>query len=86
VEWFGGTVNTSNVVVWNCNVDGIDTDQSWSGTLNNFVVIGVTGHAFELDGPEGSFVDGHVITNGSVKMSYEGRITEDVINTDDNSV
>lgn len=86
VEWFGGTVNTSNVVVWNCNDDGIDTDQSWAGTLNNFVVIGVTGHAFELDGPEGSFVDGHTITNGSVKMSYEGRITEDVINTDDNSV
>src|SRR5690606_11181717 len=48
VEWFGGSVNVNNVVVWNCGDDGIDTDQSWSGTLDNFVVLGVTGHAFEL--------------------------------------
>lgn len=86
VEWFGGTVNTSNVVVWNCGDDGIDTDQSWAGTLDNFVVIGATGHAFELDGPEGSLVAGHTIRNGSVVASSDGRVTEDLINTDDNSV
>jgi hypothetical protein len=86
VEWFGGTVNTSHVVVWNCGDDGIDTDQSWAGTLDNFVVIGATGHAFELDGPEGSLVAGHTIRNGSVVASSDGRVTEDLINTDDNSV
>jgi hypothetical protein len=86
IEWFGGTVNVSNVVVWNCGDDGIDTDQSWSGTLDNFVVIGVTGHSFELDGPEGTFEAGHTIRNGSVKASYEDRVSEDLINVDDNSI
>ena len=86
VEWFGGTCDASNVLVWNCGDDGIDTDQSWSGTLNNFVVIGAIGHAFELDGPEGSFEDGHMITNGSIKMTFDGRTTEDIINVDDNSI
>lgn len=86
VEWFGGTVDVTNVVSWNCGDDGIDTDQSWSGTLDNFVVIGATGHAFELDGPEGSYAAGHTIRNGSIKASYNGRVGEDLINTDDNSI
>lgn len=85
VEWFGGTVNVTNVVVWNCGDDGIDTDQSWSGTLDNFAVVGATGHAFELDGPEGSFLGTHTIKNGSVKSTYNGRTTAELINTDDNS-
>ncbi len=85
VEWFGGSVNVTNVVSWNCGDDGIDTDQSWSGTLDNFVVIGATGHAFELDGPEGSYIAGHTIKNGSIKASYDGRVGEDLINMDDNS-
>jgi len=86
VEWFGGTVDVSNVVVWNCGDDGLDTDQSWDGTVDNFVVIGATGHAFELDGPEGSYEAAHNITNGSVKMTFNGRTTEDIINVDDNSM
>ena len=88
IEWFGGTVNVNNVVVWNVNDDGIDTDQSWSGTLDNFVVIAPTGHNFELDGPEGSYEAGHTIKNGTVVCSddqYE-RVAEDVINVDNNSL
>jgi hypothetical protein len=86
IEWFGGAVNVSNVVVWNCGDDGIDTDQSWSGTLDNFVVIGSTGHSFELDGPEGSYQSGHTIKNGSIKATFGGRVSEDLINVDDNSI
>ncbi|MCA1763589.1 MAG: hypothetical protein ABR574_08580 [Cryomorphaceae bacterium] len=85
-EWFGGTVNSTNLVVWNNGDDGLDTDQSWSGTADNFVVIGATGHCFELDGPEGSFQAGHTIRNGSIKASFNGRVSEDLINTDDNSI
>lgn len=85
VEFFGGTVNASNIVVWNCGDDGIDTDQSWAGTLDNFVVVGATGHAFELDGPEGSMLASHIIRNGSVRANYNDRITADLINTDANS-
>ena len=85
VEWFGGTVNVSNVVVWNAGDDAIDTDQAWSGTLDNFVVITPTGHSFELDGPEGSASGSHTIKNGTVVASGNGRVSEDLINTDANS-
>ena len=49
IEWFGGTVNVKNALVWNSGDDAIDTDQSWGGTLDNFIVITPTGHCFELD-------------------------------------
>ncbi|MFK7947657.1 MAG: hypothetical protein AB8G11_08710 [Saprospiraceae bacterium] len=85
IEWFGGTVNTSNVVVWNAGDDAIDTDQSWAGTLDNFVVLTPSDNIFELDGPEGSMVAGHVIKNGSVKASSDDVTSDDLINSDDNS-
>ena len=66
IEWFGGTVNVSNVIVWNAGDDAIDTDQAWSGTLNNFIVVNPGDECFELDGPEGSATGSHTITNGSV--------------------
>jgi hypothetical protein len=85
IEWFGGAVNTSNVVVWNCGDDGIDTDQSWGGTLDNFVVVSPAGHCFELDGPEGSYSAGHIIQNGNIIAS--GDLTsQDLINVDPNSM
>lgn len=85
IEWFGGKVNTSNVVVWNCGDDGIDTDQSWSGTLDNFVVITSAGHCFELDGPEGLYSAGHVIQNGNIIASGD-LVSGDLINVDENSI
>ena len=92
IEWFGGSVNVSNVVVWNVGDDGIDTDQSWSGTLDNFFVITSLGHSFELDGPEGSMEAGHTIQNGSIVTSVgddpedPDRASEDLINVDENSI
>ena len=82
IEWFGGTVNTSYAVVWNCGDDGIDTDQSWAGNLDNFVVISPSGHCFELDGPEGSYEAGHNISYGDI---YVGT-GQDLINVDANSI
>jgi hypothetical protein len=69
IEFFGGTVNVNNVLVWNAGDDGIDTDQAWAGTLDNFVVIAGadTDHALEIDGPEGTLLAGHTLMNGSVK-------------------
>jgi hypothetical protein len=86
VEWFGGTVNAKNVVVWNAGDDGLDTDQSWGGTCDNFVVITAAGHAFELDGPEGSYTAGHIFKNGNVICSNDDVATQDLINTDANSI
>jgi hypothetical protein len=86
IEWFGGTVNVKNVLCWNVGDDGIDTDQSWAGTLDNFIVVAPTGHCFELDGPEGSYEAGHTIKNGTIIASTDARMSEDLINVDDNSI
>jgi len=68
IEWFGGTVSVKNAIVWNAGDDAIDTDQAWNGTLDNFIVINPGDEAFELDGPEGDYINGnHKILNGSVK-------------------
>ncbi|QNL22074.1 hypothetical protein HZR84_09015 [Hyphobacterium sp. CCMP332] len=96
IEWFGGTVNVSNALVWNVGDDGMDTDQSWSGTCSNFMVVTAAGHNFELDGPEGSTLLDvqHTFENGTVVHAIletdDGSIetvrsAEDIINTDDNS-
>lgn len=87
IEWFGGTVNVKNVLVWNAGDDGIDADQSWGGTLDNFIVITPGDHVFELDGPEGTMKRGYTIKNGTIVNSNNGRTTGgDLINTDKNTV
>ncbi len=67
IEWFGGTVSVKNAIVWNAGDDAIDTDQSWAGTLDNFIVVNPFDKCFELDGPEGSMATKHIIKNGNVK-------------------
>lgn len=86
IEWFGGTVNVKNAIVWNVGDDALDTDQSWAGTMDNFIIITPTGHCFELDGPEGSMEATHTIKNGTVVASNSDRLSEDLINTDKNSL
>ena len=86
VEWFGGAVNATNVVVWNAGDDGLDTDQSWAGTCDNFAVITAAGHVFELDGPEGAYSAGHIFKNGNVVASNDDVASQDLINTDANSI
>lgn len=56
IEFFGGTVNASNLLVWAQGDDALDIDQAYSGTIDNAVVIlgDFSDHAFEIDGPEGS--------------------------------
>lgn len=79
VEFFGGTVNVNNVVVWNASDDAIDTDQGWAGTLNNFIVLCVSGsnptdHALEIDGPEGTLMAAHTLSNGTLIGSVDSEI------------
>ena len=78
IEFFGGSVNVKNLVVWNAGDDCVDTDQAWSGTLDNFIVICAadTDHALEIDGPEGSFLATHTIKNGSIKGSPAAEIAD----------
>lgn len=78
IEWFGGTVNVKNAVVWNAGDDALDTDQSWSGTMDNFIVISgeETDHALEIDGPEGEYSGGHALRNGSIKGASTAELAD----------
>lgn len=90
IEFFGGTVSVTNALVWNSFDDALDTDQSWSGTVNNYVVVAPnTGSAFELDGPEGTAgkltagSDGdHKFLNGTI---FAGPDIADLIDFDPSS-
>jgi hypothetical protein len=70
VEFFGGTVNASNILVYYQGDDAIDIDQNYSGTITDFAIITGDGigadEALEIDGPEGStYTDGKfTLVNG----------------------
>lgn len=63
IEFFGGTVNTKYVAIWNCGDDSYDQDQGYRGK-NQFIFAvqgdaggtsvgsGISDKALELDGPE----------------------------------
>ena len=58
IEFFGGSVNASNLAIIYQGDDAVDLDQNYSGTISN--VYGITGdgigtdEALEFDGPENS--------------------------------
>ncbi len=85
IEWFGGNVDVSDVLVWNSGDDGLDTDQDWTGTCDNFVIVTPRGgSAFELDGPEGgnAATGTHLFTNGTV---YAGSDISSLVDWDGNT-
>lgn len=73
VEFFGGTVNVSNILVSHQGDDGVDIDQAYSGTIDGFMVVhaGDTDKGLEIDGPEGSENAGgkFVLKNGTLSGS-----------------
>jgi hypothetical protein len=82
IEFFGGSVSVKNLLIWNAGDDAVDTDMSWSGTLDNFIVITPGDECFELDGPEGTMNGTHTIKNGTVKAGE----AEGLADLDDNSL
>tara|TARA_Y200000002_G_scaffold365522_1_gene355555 strand:+ start:45 stop:1307 length:1263 start_codon:yes stop_codon:yes gene_type:complete len=68
IEFFGGTVNASNLLVWGQGDDGIDIDQAYSGTITNAMVVltDASDHAFEIDGPEGSSTGSFTINGATI--------------------
>jgi hypothetical protein len=68
VEFFGGSVNASNIVVWAQGDDAYDIDQAYSGTIDNFVYIAGpdSDHGMEVDGPEGTTGASFTATNGTL--------------------
>lgn len=72
MEFFGGNVNISKVLIYYQGDDGLDVDQNFAGTISEFAVIhgdGIgTDEGLEIDGPEGTAKDGKfTIMNGLLK-------------------
>jgi hypothetical protein len=65
IEFFGGTVDVSNALVWACGDDSFDVDQAYSGTLFNAVALSgaSTDNALEIDGPEGTLSGAFTLNN-----------------------
>ena len=68
VEFFGGSVNASNIVVWAQGDDAYDIDQAYAGTIDNFVYVAGpnSDHGLEIDGPEGKTGSGFTAKNGTL--------------------
>lgn len=65
IEFFGGTVNVTNAIIWHQGDDGLDIDQGYGGTITNALVIegNTSDSATEIDGGEGSFQRGFTQKN-----------------------
>ena len=90
VEFFGGTVSITNLLIGFQGDDGVDVDMNYSGTVTNFMVINGSNsdEGLEIDGPEGTthtsglftLQDGTVYTyggtdaNGDFKSKAQGNI------------
>ncbi|WP_339695653.1 hypothetical protein [uncultured Marixanthomonas sp.] len=78
IEWFGGSVNSSNLLVWAQGDDGLDIDEAYSGTISNAAVVlgDISDHGLEIDGPagslEGSFtIDGLTLVGNTTTENGE---------------
>ncbi|UXX79730.1 hypothetical protein N7E81_01215 [Reichenbachiella carrageenanivorans] len=68
VEFFGGTVNVTNLLVYAVGDDGIDIDQSYAGEVKNFAVYTDknSDKCLEIDGREGALDKSFTLTNGTI--------------------
>ncbi len=86
IEFFGGMPTLTNVVIWNAGDDGLDTDQAFRGTIENFAIITASNSSFELDGPEGDYgndLTGHTFNKGYVVLgeTQDGHFIDNDANT-----
>lgn len=69
IEFFGGAVSPSNVLIWGQGDDGLDIDQGFSGTISNAMVIlsNISDSALEIDGGEGTMQASYILNNITLK-------------------
>lgn len=79
IEFFGGSVDVDYAVVANVGDDAIDIDQSYAGTVSNFLVIvdGDSDEGLEVDGREGDLDDTFTLRNGTIESEGGASITCD---------
>ncbi|MCY1722579.1 hypothetical protein OU798_19675 [Prolixibacteraceae bacterium Z1-6] len=78
IEFFGGTVNVSNLLVVNPDDDMFDVTQGWSGTLSNAYGIWENGYASTEDDPRGIEADGNLDGNGPDHVGQSNFTIENV--------
>lgn len=68
IEFFGGTVNASNLLIWGQGDDALDIDQGYAGTIDGAYIIleAASDHGLEIDGPEGSAPGSFTLKNTTV--------------------
>ena len=68
IDFFGGTVKATNLLVWGQGDDAIDIDQAYAGTIDGALVVltAASDHGFEIDGPEGSAPGRFTLKNATV--------------------
>tara|TARA_Y100000004_G_scaffold43379_1_gene47490 strand:- start:388 stop:1554 length:1167 start_codon:yes stop_codon:yes gene_type:complete len=86
IEFFGGTVNATNLLIWGQGDDGLDIDQGFAGTISNAMIVltQASDHALEIDGPEGAhagsfMIDGVTIigaTENCNALGVDGEIAD----------
>lgn len=91
IEFFGGTVNASNIIIGYQGDDAIDIDMNYAGTIDKFLVINGNNsdESLEIDGPEGvtytngMFTLSNGATNGNAdfKSKAQGNIINVLLNT-----
>jgi len=79
IEFFGGTVDVNYATVTQVGDDGIDIDQSYAGTVSNFMVTvdGDSDEGLEVDGREGDLDDTFTLMNGTIVAEGGTSITCD---------
>lgn len=67
IEFFGGTVNVNHALIYAVGDDALDVDQSYAGTVDNFVVYtdSQSDEILEIDGREGTLDDSFKLMNGT---------------------
>ena len=92
IEFFGGSVDCSYCMTAFHDDDGIDIDQSYSGSVTNSVSLQGPGsdHALEIDGPEGTMEAGFtldgitLIGNGGTAKSEIADYRKDALGANKN--
>lgn len=81
VEFFGGAVNVTNLLIWNQFDDGIDIDMAYSGTIYNAIVeyAADSDGAFEIDGAKDISYEAQNTITG---LTIYGRFTEEASDSD----
>ncbi|MGB2476135.1 MAG: hypothetical protein ACPIB2_05545 [Flavobacteriaceae bacterium] len=76
IEFFGGNVNVSNLIVHGSGDDGIDIDEGYTGNITNFLVELENGadSAIEISGGQGQFSGEFNLSNGTL----DGNNLEDI--------